>query len=157
MSAKIVDWDDPAAWDADAAMDALDGICRTGSARVPRYDISQDRATGSARFTLGEHQAFVAEGIFVAEIVQRCRDDDLLADAIVIARSPWKNFARRLVRDLTERRKPPLTLLRRGRALMRNEVDLVAALAEAGCRPLSARETGRTLDRWAAVPVTDSA
>lgn len=153
----IVDWDDPAAWDAGAAMAAITDICRTGSAQVPHYDIAQDRATGSVRFAVGEHEAFVAEGIFVAEIVQPCRDAGVLADAIVITRSPWKNFARRLVRDLSERRKPPVTLLRRGRALMRDEVDLVTALADSGCRTLSARQTGETLQRWATARVTDSA
>jgi uridine kinase len=35
-------------------------------------------------------------------------------------------FARRLLRDLSERRKPPWTLVRRGLALMRDEPAVVA-------------------------------
>lgn len=141
----IVDWDDPKAWDADAAMTAIEAICRDGACDVPRYDISRDRAVETTAFSRGESAVFVAEGIFVAEIVKRCRDSGLLADAIVITRSPWKNFARRLVRDLSERRKPPMTLVRRGRALMAAESQLVDDLVRAGCRPLDARAAIRAL------------
>jgi uridine kinase len=152
----IIDWDDPAAWDAEAAMAAIEEICRIGSCDVPRYDISQDRAVGTTRFSREGKTIFVAEGIFVAEVVRRCRDAGVLAEAIVITRSPWKNFARRLARDLAERRKPPMTLLRRGRALMAQEASLVQALVEAGCRPLSAGQAGASLARWAQEPATDS-
>lgn len=141
----IIDWDDPAAWDADAAVAAIEAICRTGGCEVPRYDIAADRAVGSTPFSCDGRDVFVAEGIFVAEVVTRCREAGVLADAIVITRSPWKNYARRLVRDLSERRKPPLTLLRRGRALMSAESDLVDGLVRAGCRPLDARSAARAL------------
>lgn len=153
----IVDWDDPAAWDADAALAAIAQICRAGWCEVPTYDISRDRAVGHTRFSRDGHDVFVAEGIFVAELVARCRDEGLLADAIVINRAPWKNFARRLARDLAERRKPPITLIRRGRALMAAEHALVSSLAAAGCRPLTAARAAEVLDRWAREPATDSA
>ncbi|MGA7688869.1 MAG: uridine kinase [Jiangellales bacterium] len=153
----IIDWDDPASWDADAAMTAIDRICRTGWCEVPTYDICQDRSVGSTRFSRDERPAFIAEGIFVAQVVARCRDAGLLADAIVVDRAPWKNFARRLARDLTERRKPPLTLIRRGRALMAQEQALVSSLVAAGCRPLTATGATDALARWAREPATDSA
>jgi uridine kinase len=153
----IVDWDDPAAWDADAAMGAIERICRDGACEVPAYDISRDRAVGTTLFSRREHAAFIAEGIFVGEIVQRCRDAGLLADAVVINRAPWKNFARRLARDLAERRKPPLTLLRRGRALMANEAALVASLVDAGCAAVTAADAAALLSRWAREPAIDSA
>lgn len=153
----IVDWDDPRAWDADAAMAAIEQICRTGSAEVPRYDISADRAVGTVTFQRGTAPAFVAEGVFVAEVVDRCRDAGLLADALVIARAPWKNFVRRLARDLAERRKPPMTLLRRGRALMAEESALVESLTAAGCRPVSGDEADRVLAAWAEQSLVDSA
>ena len=153
----IIDWDDPRAWDADAAMAAIEQICRTGSAEVPRYDISADRAVGTVTFEAGNAPAFVAEGVFVAEVVGRCRDAGLLADALVIARAPWKNFVRRLARDLAERRKPPMTLLRRGRALMAEESALVESLVAAGCRPVSGEEAGRVLAAWGRQPLVDSA
>ena len=43
----IVDWDDPRAWDATGAVEAIEAICRTGSAQVPIYDIAQDGRVGS--------------------------------------------------------------------------------------------------------------
>ena len=153
----IIDWDDPQAWDADAAMAAIEQICRTGSAQVPRYDIATDRAVGTVTFEAGDAPAFVAEGVFVAEVVERCREVGLLADALVIARPPWKNFVRRLARDLAERRKPPMTLLRRGRALMADESALVQSLVAAGCRPVAGDEAGRVLAAWGAQPRADSA
>lgn len=150
-SLGIVDWDDPAAWDAEAAMTAIETICRTGSCEVPTYDISTDRAVGTTRFDRGEHPVFVAEGVFVAEVVRRCRDAGLLADALVITRAPWKNFARRLARDLAERRKPPLTLLRRGRSLMTQELALVSSLVRAGCRPVDAAGAAAALRAYSSV------
>jgi uridine kinase len=152
----IVDWDDPAAWDADAAVQAILDVCRAGATQVPVYDISQDRAVGTQPFSRGEHAVFLAEGIFVGELVGRCRDAGVLADAIVIERRPWTNFVRRLSRDLAEHRKPPHTLLRRGRALMASEQSLVAALRGAGCRPLRASQAREALAAWAATRQVES-
>lgn len=153
----IIDWDHPDAWDADAAMAAIEQVCRRGSVEVPAYDISADRAVGTSILHRDGHRVVVAEGIFVSEIVDRCRDAGLLADAIVITRSPAKNFARRLARDLAERRKPPLTLLRRGWALMASERAQVERLVAAGCRPLTAAQAAEALAQWARPAVTDSA
>jgi uridine kinase len=58
---------------------------------------------------------------------------------VVLHRAPWKNFVRRLARDLAERRKPPLTLWRRGRLLMHAEPAMVAAAEAKGCRCVDAR------------------
>ena len=159
----IVDWDNPAAWDRDAAVAAVVAICRDGQAQVPDYDISQDRAVGRRTFSRLGRPVFLAEGVFVGELVAPCRDAGVLADAIVIARAPWKNYARRLGRDLVERRKPPLTLLRRGRDLKAKERSLVAALTAAGCRPLSGAQARAALAGWRrradepAAPQVDSA
>lgn len=144
----IVDWDHPQAWDADGAFRAIQAVCETGAAAVPRYDIATDRATGTTPFSRAGHVVFVAEGVFVAELVQRCRDAGLLADALVIDRPTWTNFARRLTRDLAERRKPPWTLLRRGRALLRAEHGLVDALEASGCRRLPAADVAAALRAW---------
>jgi uridine kinase len=46
-------------------------------------------------------------------------------------------FWRRLIRDLRERRKPPLVALRRGLALMRDQRRVVAHAVELGCTPVS--------------------
>lgn len=137
----IVDWDDPGSWDDEAALSVVLELCRTGSAHVPTYSIAASRRTGSRPIDLGHADVFVAEGIFAAEIVSRCREAGVLADAVTVCRAPWKNFVRRLARDLKEHRKPPLTLLRRGRALMRTETALVVRQERLGCRACNARET----------------
>jgi uridine kinase len=46
-------------------------------------------------------------------------------------------FWRRLTRDLRERRKPPLVLLRRGLALMRDQKRVVSHAVALGCDPVS--------------------
>lgn len=135
----IPDWDDLRAWHADRAVDALEAACRTGGVVVPTYDIGLSRATGSTTFETRGAPVVVAEGVFAADVVVAVRDRGLLADAVVLTRAPWKNFVRRLTRDLAERRKPPLTLWRRGRLLMATEPAMVATAAAKGCRRLDAR------------------
>ena len=49
-------------------------------------------------------------------------------------------FWRRLTRDLREHRKPPLVLVRRGLALMREQRRLVAEVVAAGCTAVSPEE-----------------
>lgn len=141
----IPDWDDVRAWHADHAVEALEKLCRSGSVEVPTYDISLSRATGSSEFRCDGAAAVVAEGVFAPDIVAACHDAGVLADAVVLVRAPWKNFVRRLSRDLVEHRKPPLTLVRRGRLLMRQERDVVAAATAKGCRPVTAGELAALL------------
>ena len=131
----IVDWDDPGSWDADAALSALEAICRNGAGEVPVYDIAHDGRVGTRRFDLAGAPAFVGTGIFAAELVAPARSRGLLADAVVVRRSRVKNFLRRLRRDLAEHRKPPLTLVRRGLTLLRAEPAVVARQMSLGCRP----------------------
>jgi uridine kinase len=142
----IVDWDDPRAWDATGALEALEQICRTGSAQVPVYDMSRDGRVGVRRFDVGAHSRFVGTGIFAAEIVAACSERGLLADAVVVRRARWKNFLRRLRRDLAEHRKPALTLVRRGVGLFRAEPSVVARQIALGCRPCDRRDTLAALD-----------
>jgi uridine kinase len=142
----IVDWDDPRSWDGESAVAAVERICRSGSADVPIYDLSRDGPVGSRHFDVGSSPAFVGTGIFAAEIVQECALRGLLADAITVRRAPWKNFLRRLLRDLKERRKPPLTLVRRGFARFRAESSVVARQMELGARPCNRSETIAALE-----------
>ena len=135
----IPDWDDVRAWHADRAVEALDLACRTGAAEVPTYDIGLSRCTGTTSFSTRGAPIVVAEGVFAADVVDAVRERGLLADAVVLARTPWKNFVRRFARDLAERRKPPMTLWRRGRLLMDAEPELVAAACTKGCRRMDAR------------------
>lgn len=137
----IVDWDDPASWDGAGALDALESICRDGAADVPVYDISRDGRVGTRPFEVGAYRAFVATGIFAAELVAGARERALLADAIVLRRSRVKNFLRRLRRDLAEHRKPPLTLVRRGLNLLRAEPAIVARQVALGARACNRTDT----------------
>jgi uridine kinase len=54
-------------------------------------------------------------------------------------------FGRRLLRDLAEMRKPPLTLVRRGFALARSEPALKQRWTALGCRPCSIPDAEATL------------
>ena len=57
----------------------------------------------------------------------------LLEAAYCITQRPVVTFWRRLTRDLREHRKPPLMLVRRGLALMRDQRRVVAHAVELGC------------------------
>ena len=150
----IADWDDLDAWDAVRAVHTLVAICTTGAADIPVYDIAHDRVVRTERFTAGASPVVVAEGLFAAEIAPECRERGILADVIVVHRKPWKNFVRRLARDLAERRKPPLTLLRRGIALWRAERSVLKRQVALGCRPMSAAEVRHALAAMAVGPPT---
>jgi uridine kinase len=143
LATGLVDWDDPAAWDSEAARRGLRELAETGLADVPVYDISASRATGHRQVSLGGSRCFVAEGIFAAELVSACRKDGVLAEAICVRRSRWVTFGWRLVRDLREHRKSPGVLVRRGWWLARREPEIVAALVAKGCVPMTPREAER--------------
>ncbi|MEV7997280.1 uridine kinase [Streptomyces sp. NPDC086077] len=121
-----IDWDDPASWDADAAVAAIEDLCRTGRTDIPVYDISLSARTGAETLDIGRTPLFIAEGVFAAEVVTRCRELGLLADALCLSRGPVRTFRRRFVRDLREGRKSVPFLLRRGWRLMRAERSIVA-------------------------------
>jgi uridine kinase len=142
----IVDWDDVAAWDAERAMAALVALATTGEVDLPIYDISQDRTVGVQRLHLGGAPLFVAEGIFAAELVQRCEQAGILADALCLTHRPIVTFWRRLVRDLREGRKAPLTLVRRGLALRRDEPAIVARQIALGAVPVASPDALRRLE-----------
>ncbi len=128
----IVDWDDPASWNADAAVAALDALVRDGVTTVPTYDLSTSRATGSTQVVCDAADLVLAEGIFAAELVGPLRERGLLHAAYVVCRDRRLTFLLRLVRDLRERRKPPVVLVRRGIGLMREEPQVVARAVRLG-------------------------
>ncbi|MEW2139896.1 uridine kinase [Streptomyces sp. NPDC005409] len=124
-----IDWDSPASWDADVAVAAIAELCRTGRTEVPVYDIATSSRTGTEALDITRTPRtplFIAEGIFAADIVARCRDLGLLADAICLRGRPSTTFRRRLARDLREGRKSVPFLLRRGWRLMCAERGIVA-------------------------------
>ena len=133
----IVDWDSPASWNAEAAVAAVEELCRTGCTDAPVYDIAMNGRTGHRVLDLAGSAYFVAEGIFAQEIVAECRRRKLLADAVCVTQHPAVTFVRRLARDLREHRKPPFVLVRRGVHLLLAQRALVAHAEKLGCRKLS--------------------
>lgn len=121
-----IDWDHPDSWDTDTAIAAILDLCRTGRTKVPVYDISLSARTGEESVDVGRTPLFIAEGIFAAEIITRCRELGVLADALCLNRGPARTFRRRFLRDLKEGRKSVPFLLRRGWRLMRAERTIVA-------------------------------
>nr|WP_246253850.1 ATP-binding protein [Isoptericola chiayiensis] len=141
----IVDWDDPASWDADAALAALRTLVTTGRAEVPVYDIPTSRRTGSTVVETGGAPLVLAEGVFAAELVDRCGTEGILADAIVLVRPRIVTFWFRLLRDVAEARKPLPTLVRRGVGLMRDEPRLIRRWTGLGCRPVAPARAEREI------------
>ncbi|GAA2937106.1 MULTISPECIES: uridine kinase [Streptomycetaceae] len=130
-----IDWDSAQSWDAEAAVAAIAELCRTGRTDVPVYDIATSSRAGREALDIGRTPLFVAEGIFAADIVARCQELGLLADALCLRGRPSTTFRRRLVRDLREGRKSVPFLLRRGWRLMRAERRIVARQTALGAHP----------------------
>ena len=149
-NAGLVDWDDPRSWLLDEAVDAVRTLCRDGVATVPIYDIARDGRCGTRALDLGDQGLFVAEGIFAQEIVPACREAGLLAAAYCVRQHPLVTFWRRLTRDLRERRKPPLVLVRRGMALLRDQRRVVDHAVALGCTPATPDEAITAIRRLAA-------
>ena len=133
----MVDWDHPGSWLPADAVAALEALCRDGVADVPVYEIAANGRSGHHRLALGGAGFVVAEGIFAAEIVPACAERGLLAAAYCVRQHPLVTFWRRLTRDLREHRKPPLVLLRRGLALLRDQRRVVDHAVALGARPVT--------------------
>jgi uridine kinase len=147
----IIDWDHPDSWLRAEAVAALERLCRDGHAEVPVYELAKDGRCGTQVLDLGEHRYFVAEGIFAQEVVPACALTGGLAAAYCVRQHAAVTFGRRLTRDLRERRKPPLVLVRRGWALMRGQQRVVSRAVDLGCRPTTPdqayAEISRLLER----------
>ena len=139
-NAGLVDWDDPASWLLDDAMAAIERLCREGRAEVPVYDIAHDGRTGWHTLELAGHDRFVAEGIFAQEVVAPSLEAGVLSAAYCVRQHPLVTFWRRLTRDLREHRKPPLVLVRRGLALLREQRAVVSNAVARGCEPVTPAE-----------------
>ncbi|MGW5202768.1 uridine kinase family protein [Streptomyces spiralis] len=135
-----IDWDHPQSWDADVAVEAIARLCATGSTGVPVYDIARSARIGENTLDIGRTPLFVAEGIFAAEIVGRCRELGVLADALCLTRGPVTTFRRRFLRDLREGRKSVPFLLRRGWRLMRAERSIIARQVALGAHACGLEE-----------------
>ncbi len=56
-----IDWDHPASWDAEVAVEAITRLCATRSAPVPVYDLSLSARTGEDTLDIGRTPLFIAE------------------------------------------------------------------------------------------------
>ncbi|HET6988918.1 MAG TPA: ATP-binding protein, partial [Kribbella sp.] len=142
----IVDWDDPRSWDGDRTVAALEQLCTTGAAELPIYDIAADGTVGHRPVTTLGSPLIVAEGIFADQLTGALRERGLLAAAICVRQHRLVTFARRFQRDLREHRKPPLTLLRRGLLLLRDDPQVIRRCIEAGCEPLRPKAARRRIE-----------
>lgn len=143
----IVDWDHPHSWDAEAAMVAVRQLLETGEAEVPEYSIGQSRAVGRRTLRVGDAAVVVAEGVFAVDLLAPCRAAGLPVEAIYLDRPGLLVFWLRLRRDLKQRRKPPLILLRRGLALWRAQGGLKRRAVAAGFTPMGLRDALARLTR----------
>lgn len=135
-----VDWEDPASWDAAAALTALEVLCTAGEVDVPTYSFSASAVVGHHLLRTDGSPVVVAEGIFAAELIDALRDRGLLADALLITVNRWLTFVRRLVRDAREGRKAFGYLVRQGWAKTASEPEVVAHQRAAGARPATKAE-----------------
>jgi uridine kinase len=136
----IPDWDHADSWDAGAAVDALRQLVDEGHVEVPVYDIGASAVTGRHVLDARPTDFVLAEGLFAGRLVEPLRREGLLADALCVRQNRTLTALRRLVRDLSERRKPPHILVRRGLALWRDEPRVVGQARADGARCLHPRE-----------------
>jgi uridine kinase len=139
-NAGLVDWDDPRSWHHDDAVRAICELATTGRTVAPVYDIARNGPAGTHVVDVDGRRLFVAEGIFAQQVVHACRQHGVLAAALCLRQHPLVTFWRRLTRDLREHRKPPLVLVRRGWALMRDQRRVIADAEALGCEVVSAPE-----------------
>ncbi|WHT17095.1 hypothetical protein N8J89_28730 [Crossiella sp. CA-258035] len=135
------DWDHPGSWNAEAALAAIVELASTGVVRAPVYSIGEDRRVGTQEVR-ADGPFFLAEGLFADRLVAGCRAAGVLADGIVLSPNRVVTFARRLVRDVAEARKPWPLLVRRGLRLVREQPGVVARCTAAGLRGVAPGRAG---------------
>ena len=133
-----VDWDHAGTWNCEAAVDAVMDLLENGQMQVPDYSIASSSYDGYRTVALAEGPV-VAEGIFVDRVLGPLRALGVRVDAVYIDVSPWTTAARRLLRDVRERRKPLPFLLRRGWSLLRQDRSIRRRYLDAGFRPVPKR------------------
>ncbi|MEV8099657.1 ATP-binding protein [Kitasatospora sp. NPDC085879] len=139
------DWDSPASWHAEQAMAVIRALVEDGAADVPVYSIPDNGRVGVRPFTLDGAPAFVAEGIFAAELAGRCEAEGLLGDALCLRNRPATTAWRRFRRDVREGRKSVPYLLRRGWRLMRAERGIVGRQVGLGAHACAGPEAERRI------------
>ncbi|MDH6110857.1 uridine kinase [Kitasatospora sp. MAP12-15] len=143
------DWDSPLSWHRADALAAIRTLADTGRAEVPVYSIPANGRAGSRTLVLAGAPAFIAEGIFAAELVAQCEAEGLLGDALCLRNRPLTTAWRRFRRDVREARKPVPYLLHRGWRLMRAERGIVARQVALGAHACAGPEAARRVDALA--------
>ncbi|PQZ93651.1 uridine kinase [Arthrobacter sp. MYb227] len=144
-----VDWDHPGTWNCDKAVDGIVELLETGQTHVPNYAISTSSYDGTHTIELNGGP-LIAEGIFVSEVLAPLQGLGLVVQAYYIEVSPLLTALRRFIRDVKERRKPILFLLKRGYALLRADRQIRSKYLEAGFIPMKKK----TIKRMLATPRT---
>lgn len=146
----VIDWEDPASWDADAAVAALRTLCEGEAVVVPTYSFADDGAVGHHEIRRERSPIVVAEGIFAADAIAPLEAAGLLADALLLRERRVVTFLRRLVRDLREGRKGRLRLLRMGWAKTRAQPAVIARQIALGAHPISKADARARIARLVA-------
>lgn len=113
-----IDWDHSGTWNKEAALRAIDELLETGRTMVPNYSIATSSYNGH-REIRSDKGPIVAEGIFLYELLEPLRNKGINVQAYYVDEPALVTGIRRFVRDLAQRRKPVLFLLKRGYALFR--------------------------------------
>ncbi|MFF1907886.1 ATP-binding protein [Kitasatospora sp. NPDC058218] len=140
-----VDWDSPLAWHREQAVAAIRSLYETGRAEVPVYSIPANGRVSTRVLDLAGAPAFIAEGIFAAEIAGDCAAEGLLGDALCLRNGALTTAWRRLRRDVRESRKSLPVLVRRGWRLMRAERSIVGRQVGLGAHPCTGPEADRRI------------
>ena len=139
-----IDWDHPGTWNCDKAVDGVIELLESGQTHVPNYSISTSRYDGTHIVELHDGP-LIAEGIFVSEVLAPMRTLGLSVQAYYIEVSPYFTALRRFIRDVKERRKPIIFLLKRGYALLRADQQIRYHYLEAGFVPMKKKTIKKLL------------
>ncbi|WP_461635541.1 uridine kinase family protein [Glutamicibacter soli] len=113
-----VDWDHPGTWNMDAALKAVNELLESGSTMVPNYSISTSSYDGHRKIS-GNGGPIIAEGIFLSEILEPLRAQGINVQAYYVDEPALLTTIRRFIRDVSQRRKPLMFLVKRGYALFK--------------------------------------
>lgn len=147
-----VNWESPAAWHRDRAVDAILRLCAGETVDVPIYSMAANRAVGSRPMSLAGTRFLVVEGLFTSEVVAPVRSAGLLAAAVVLRNNPLLTFVRRMRRDFADGRKPPRDIVRIGVGKLVHERSVVRSLVAAGGTPMSNPRAMRYLCQAVSTP-----
>lgn len=147
-----IDWDHPGTWNCASAVDALMDLLQNGTTQVPNYSITTSSYSGYRQVDL-DGGPIIAEGIFAELALAPLRGHDVEVRALYIDVSPVTTALRRFVRDVRERRKPILFLIKRGISLFHAEKSLRARYLDAGFEAMPKRRIKEYLESFSVAAV----